>query len=266
VLLTFLMMIIQIVGCILSFRQSSVLLATPSNSTVPAVPTTPFPGALPSIPPTVGCAHAHMIIAFLFLELVLAFVNIGLAVYVQRQTWEGLQDIVDMEQTEARATGQQVRKRNVATLILDSAQNIFCYDVCFCFYFFLLIVELGLGVYGASLTSTLGCNPSGWPATVMYMGLAYPICIAVWSICWVVLLHFHSCMEDCCKPFGGSGFNCCFGRRPEARTGRDPFDSDDEEAPAQPQQVVMGQVIGGRQAQPPPSRKCCCCCIPVPHF
>lgn len=283
VLGTIVVMVFQVVGVMLSLRHASpeltstyeeVVTTTIAPFLAPTV-TTSIPQAPPRLlqtplnPPSeelMVCAHGKIVFLLILVEGLIALINIGCAVYIQHQTWEGLQDIVDMEEAEAAVTGQRAKRRNVAMLILDSSGKIFCYDVCFCFYFFFLIFELVLGGYGISLTSSSNpfCNPSGWPATVMSIGLSYPILVLCFAIGWVILLQCHSLAEDCCRPCGG--FQCCFGKRPQPRTSTGADSSDEEyyyDSRPTPMQMVPGRPV---QDTSPPSRKCCCCCIPVPHF
>jgi hypothetical protein len=272
VLGTICLMIFQCVAVMLALRHSKPQLTTTYDEeahyvtvapavapavAVVAAPTTPTPGAQ-------VCEGGSTVFMLILVEGVIALINICSAVYIQQQTWEGLQDIVDMEEAEAAAGGKRVKRRNVAQLIMDSSGQIFCYDVCFCFYFFFLILELIIAAYGTTLVQEPYCNPSGWPASVMYVGWIYPILVGFFAVGWLLLLHCHSAAEDCCRPCGG--FACCFGERPLPRhlqpDGSDSDYYDDEYGPTQ-MQMRPGYPAA---QQPPPSRKCCCCCIPVPHF
>jgi hypothetical protein len=278
VLGTIALMFFQCVGVMLSLRHAKPQLTTSADE-IPV--TTPAPVALaPGAPtpaplgPQVSSFQGHLVpqvceggstvFMLILLEGVIALINFGSAIYIQRQTWEGLQDIVDIEEAEAAAGGKRVKRRNVAQLIMDSSGQIFCYDVCFCFYFFFIIGELAIAAYGTTLVGEPYCDPSGWPATVMYVGWIYPILVGFFAIGWVILLHCHSAAEDCCRPCGG--FSCCFGERPLPRhLNPDGSDSDYDEEYGRPSQMQMRPGYPAPD-RPPPSRKCCCCCIPVPHF
>lgn len=268
---TLILMLIQFVGVMLSLRHSNPELTTWDAATNDTATAGFLAASATPLPATEVCAEGKTVFFLILLQGAILLINIGSAIYIQHQTWEGLQDIVDMEEAEAVVHGSKVKRRNVAELIMDSAGKIFCYDVCFCFYFFFLIGELIVGWYGRSLTSGLFCDPSGWPSTVMTIGFTYPILVFFFAIGWVILLHCHSLAEDCCRPCGG--FNCCFGARPKPRQRSSDSDSDDDyyddddDDSARPQQQAMfpGRPVEQRPPRPR-SRKCCCCCIPVPHF
>lgn len=180
-----------------------------------------------------------------------AVINLLSAVYVQRQVWEGLLDVVDEEERANSLTGKKKHKKSsVAELILSSSGKVFCYDVCFCFYFFLLIGQFVMAIAGDRNTQEPNCGAEGWRGTVFSLAYAYPIMVAFYTLGWVIFLYCHSCVEACCAPFGD--INCCFGRRPTPREADS--DSSDEDG------------YGGyanRSGKPKPAKRCCCFCIPV---
>lgn len=229
---------------------SSLLGVVHSGTDELAQPVTNVTAAAVAAAPT--CDRGGSVVILLLLVCAIALVNIFCAFYVQYQTWQGLVDIVDEEEEEAKRTGSRPKKSNVAELILDSSGRVFCYDVCFCFNFFFLIVQYGIAYYGKGLVAEPNCNPREFPAKAMYYAEWYPFMCVGYGIGWFIVLHLHSCLESCCSPFGE--INCCWGHRPSPRVDYDGGSSSDEEG-------------GGWLGRPPPGQKrrsrTCCCCIPV---
>lgn len=176
---------------------------------------------------TSSCSKLGMLVLFLVGAFVIALINICFAVYVQSKIWEGLVDLVDEEEAEAVQSGQPVRRRNVGQLIMDSAGTVALYDIAFCLYFFFLLAQLAFFAWGITIIRTHGCNVSGWPGVVAYLGISYPIIVFMWVFLWWVFLCLHSCMEDVCRPFGGC--SCCFGKRPNPRGQPASYDESDDE-------------------------------------
>mmetsp|Transcript_23631 Transcript_23631/g.52394 ORF Transcript_23631/g.52394 Transcript_23631/m.52394 type:complete len:277 (+) Transcript_23631:91-921(+) len=146
-----------------------------------------------------------------------ALVNVCFAFYVQGQVWQGLMDLVDEEEEEEVTSGRRVKRRNMARLILDSAGNIFCHNIAFCIYFFLLIGSCFWYMAGKDwVQSAEACNPDGWPTWTYRAGIAYPVLVVCFCMWWVVMLHIDGCVSNITKPMGGLG--CCFGRPPLPRS------------------------------------------------
>lgn len=226
-MLTIVMSTITLMASFLGVANMEFLLAeeaSASNITgVPAVPVVPAAQA-------VGvCAKGTEVLGFTVIMGVFAVLNVFCALYVQHQVWETLIDLVEEEQDAPADKRGRRPEKNVATLIMDSSGRVFCYDICFCFYFFFLILEMVVAYYGNNLTDEAFCNPKGWPAMATETTYTYLILLVVFAFLWFIMIRCHSALENCCAPCGG--FTCCFGRKPKPRdSGLSGFDSSDDEA------------------------------------
>jgi hypothetical protein len=246
--MTMIMGFITIGSAALGVSKIGTLMESSSTTAAPTV----LPGQV-TLAPT-ACPRSGTVLALLLLMVIIAMINIASSLYIQNQVWEGICDVVDEEYQQELATGRQAKKRTLGDLILGSMGQVFCYDICFCFFFFFMIAQFAIAFFGSYVTADAACNPGGWPAYTCWLCTLYPVLVLVYSIIWWISLHCHSAMEDCCRPFGG--FTCCFGGKPLPRsTGAYPGDiSSDDEG-----EEWQRGPSGGKQQR----KRNCCCCIPV---